>query len=249
MSQIHDTTTTLLKLAESLTPDESREVLLDRVAAQVVLLLPAAAAVTITLVDSGQAATVTATDDTFVVLDEVQYTAGDGPCLEAARTHTLVRADIFLARRLWPVFAQTATDVGILTMLSCPLFLPADGVDAHRRATGERLAGAVNIWSFKPDAFDLVEAALIAIFTTAVSAVILTASRWARAQAEAEQLLSALDTRDTIATAKGIVMARHHHTPEDAFAWLTDVSQRTNRKIRDLADLIVADPDLIGTAP
>jgi hypothetical protein len=59
MSQVHDITTALLELTESLGPDESRKVLLDRVAAQVVLLLPGAAAVTITLVDDGQAATIT----------------------------------------------------------------------------------------------------------------------------------------------------------------------------------------------
>lgn len=60
-----------------------------------------------------------------------------------------------------------------------------------------------------------------------------------------EQLVTALDTRDAIATAKGIVMARRGLTADGAFGWLTDLSQRTNRKVRDIARVIVADPGLV----
>jgi AmiR/NasT family two-component response regulator len=41
-------------------------------------------------------------------------------------------------------------------------------------------------------------------------------------------------------------MARHSVGADNAFQWLVDASQRTNRKLRDLAQLIVDDPDAVG---
>ena len=245
MDPIRDSTTALLELADSLTPDESREALLHRVAVQVLQILPGAGGVTVTLAEAGHVDTITATDDALVALDRAQYRADEGPCLEAVRTGTLVRADLDEARARWPGFASKAAGARIEVILSCPLFLPADDPVAYRRASGQRLAGALNIWSFEPAAFDPVETALTALFTSAVSAVILTANRWAQAQGQARQLLTALESRDVISTAKGIVMARRELGSGAAFAWLTDVSQRTNRKIRDLARLIVIDPAVI----
>jgi hypothetical protein len=63
------------------------------------------------------------------------------------------------------------------------------------------------------------------------------------ARSEAEQrsahLQTALATNRTIAMAIGIVMARTGRTDEQARAWLADASQRSNRKMRALAEQIV----------
>jgi ANTAR domain-containing protein/GAF domain-containing protein len=248
MDPIHDTTAALLELTESLTPDESREALLHRVATQVLQVLPDADGVTVILATNGKASTITTTDDALLALDQAQYEQGDGPCLQALRTQTMVHADLDGVRQHWPRFAQAADTAGIGSTLSCPLFLPADDPAAHRHASDQRLSGALNIWSSKPAAFDPLESALITVFTSAVSAVILTAARWAAARAQTDQLRIALNTRDAISTAKGIVMARRHLTIDEAFTWLTDISQHTNLKIRDFVDLIIANPDLVGTA-
>jgi AmiR/NasT family two-component response regulator len=103
----------------------------------------------------------------------------------------------------------------------------------------------LNVWSREPAGFNPVETALLAMFCSAASAIITTAAHWADARATAKDLLAALETRDTIATAKGIVMARRGLNPDEAFRWLTDISQRTNRKIREVAALIVADPTVV----
>jgi AmiR/NasT family two-component response regulator len=54
-------------------------------------------------------------------------------------------------------------------------------------------------------------------------------------------------TRDTIATAKGIVMAHHRPGADDTLQWLVGVSQRTNRKVHDLAQVIITAPDVVGS--
>lgn len=53
----------------------------------------------------------------------------------------------------------------------------------------------------------------------------------------------ALDSRDTIGMAKGILMARQNCTPEGAFEMLKKASQRSNRKVADIAAEIVQSND------
>jgi hypothetical protein len=248
MIEIDTATAALRELTESLAPEESREVLLDRVTAQVVALLPGADAVSVTLVESGGPATVAATDDALTVLDTIQYGADDGPCLHALRTRSTVRADIADAGVRWPRFAHEATEAGIRTVLSCPMFLPAHGAAGLAPGHAASCSGALTVWSVTASAFNPVETALTAMFTTAMSAVILTAARWAHARVQTRQLLVALENRDVIATAKGIVMARADVDADTAFRWLVDVSQRTNRKLRDVAELIISDPGVVNVA-
>jgi GAF domain-containing protein len=72
-------------------------------------------------------------------------------------------------------------------------------------------------------------------------AAVLQAAESARSEAEqrSAHLETALATNRTIAMAIGIVMARTGRTDEQARAWLADASQRSNRKMRALAEQIV----------
>ncbi len=51
-----------------------------------------------------------------------------------------------------------------------------------------------------------------------------------------EQMHTALQTRDVIGQAKGIVMAQQQVTAEEAFDILRRASQRMNIKLRELAE-------------
>ncbi|MYW90721.1 ANTAR domain-containing protein [Amycolatopsis rubida] len=54
-------------------------------------------------------------------------------------------------------------------------------------------------------------------------------------RAENKQLREALDSRVVLEQAKGMLMARHEITPDEAFELLRQLSQHTNVKLRDLA--------------
>ncbi len=244
----HDVSAALLELTESLRAGESRDETLARMAARAVALLPGADAASVTLFDGGVPRTVAATEESVLVLDKAQYSLDDGPCLEATRTETVVRTDTALAHRRWPAFGEAAAGAGVETMLSCPLFVGVDDAVTGDAARQHHLSGALNVWSRQQSVFDPMDAALIALFTSAMSGVILTAARWGHAQRQARQLRTALESRDAIATAKGIVMARRGLTADEAFAWLTELSQRTNRKVRDIATIILAQPAIVEPA-
>jgi hypothetical protein len=57
---------------------------------------------------------------------------------------------------------------------------------------------------------------------------------------EAAQLRQALDSRNLIGMAKGILMARSGVTDEEAFSMLVQASQRENVKLREISSRIVA---------
>jgi ANTAR domain len=67
----------------------------------------------------------------------------------------------------------------------------------------------------------------------------------AGAVAQIRQLHTALDSRDVIGQAKGILMERYRLTPDAAFALLARASQDTNVKLREVA----ADLCRTGTLP
>lgn len=54
-----------------------------------------------------------------------------------------------------------------------------------------------------------------------------------------DQLTQALESRDVIGQAKGILMARERCTSDEAFDILRRASQRMNTKLRDVAEQIV----------
>ena len=54
-----------------------------------------------------------------------------------------------------------------------------------------------------------------------------------------DQLRDALETRDVIGQAKGILMAAEAISADDAFLILVRASQRQNRKLRDIAADVV----------
>lgn len=250
MRSVDDVMTALLDLTESLRPDEPRGDLLGRMSSRVVALLKGADAVTITVFDEGEPSTVAATDDRLVAIDEAQYRTDDGPCMRAIRTHSIVHSDLTATAAQWPNLTAVAAQFGVRRALSCPLFVsgehPSDVVG--HRSGGYRLSGAMNVWSYQDEAFDPPESTMIAMFTAAMSSVILTATRWELAEEHARNLRAALASRDVIATAKGIVMVRLGVDKDEAFAWLTEVSQRTNQKLYDLAVVINANPGVVTNA-
>jgi AmiR/NasT family two-component response regulator len=59
------------------------------------------------------------------------------------------------------------------------------------------------------------------------------------AREQAEQLRQAIETRDVISTAKGLLMAKEQLSSGDAFEVLRRASQRENIRVREIAERMV----------
>lgn len=182
-----------------------------------------AVSMTVTVHSGLHPKTAASTHEWAVTVDKNQYEAGDGPCLEAARIREplLVTGRDAFAR--WPQFAADAARYGVHAYLSTPLALT--GVE-----NGE-LIGALNVYGFQPDAFGRLDEALLKLVTTTASATITNAQRYLRMRDVADNMRAAMASRAEIEQAKGVLMAVHAITADEAFDKLVTQSQHTNEKL------------------
>lgn len=185
-----------------------------------------AEATSITLIRGTQAFTAAFTGQLALDADEMQYARGFGPCMDAGRTGvTLLVSDMRTDER-WPDYARQVVQRGVRSSLSVPLPLQASYI------------GALNIYATEPGALDgCIETAEEIAAYVAVS--VANADAYAEAATLARDMREAMRSRADIDMAKGILMAQHRCTPERAFEMLSSASQRSNRKLRDLARDIV----------
>lgn len=184
-------------------------------------LIPGADTVGVLLIGSGgKFESLAGTSELPHKLDEIQMQFGEGPCVEAALDELVVRTDDFRAEDRWPLYSAAAVEHGVLSGLSIKLY------------TADRTAGALNMFGFRPRAFDAEDETIAAILAAHAAAAIL-ASR------EGEQLKSAMATRDRIGQAKGIIMERYGVDELRAFEMLRQLSQDSNIKLADVAQRVI----------
>ena len=153
-------------------------------------------------------------------LDELQMMFNEGPCVEAALDELIVRTDDFRSEERWPQYAAAVVEIGVLSGLSFKLY------------TADRTAGALNLFSYKPSAFDAEDETTGVVLAAHAAAAILSSRH-------GEQLQSALSTRDRIGQAKGIIMERFGVDDVQAFEMLRRLSQDSNTRLIDIAQRVI----------
>ncbi|HEY7874874.1 MAG TPA: GAF and ANTAR domain-containing protein [Actinomycetota bacterium] len=103
--------------------------------------------------------------------------------------------------------------------------------------------GALNLYSTEEHGFDEASRAIGEIFARQATIALRNASTYLAARMLAEQLNEALESRDLIGRAKGILMEREGVTDDEAFHMLRVISQNTNVKLRDIAQRVVEEKD------
>ncbi|MBP2325773.1 GAF domain-containing protein [Kibdelosporangium banguiense] len=191
-----------------------------------------AVSVTVTVHSGLNPKTAASSHEWAVIVDKNQYEAGDGPCLEAARIREPVLVSGKQAFARWPQFAADAARYGVHAYLSTPLALT--GVE------NGQLIGALNVYGFQTDSFDRLDEALLRLVTTTASATITNAQRYLKMRDVADHMRTAMASRAEIEQAKGVLMAVHGITAEEAFDKLVAQSQRTNTKLIVIARQLLA---------
>ncbi|SFW75059.1 GAF and ANTAR domain-containing protein [Amycolatopsis australiensis] len=227
--RVDEVTSALEQLTGTLEQDEELAVVLERLCRQVVRAVPDTGMASITLLRDDVPYTVTATGDGALRIDQAQYDAGEGPCLEASRTGHIQRVKVSEAAQRWPDFAAAAGEAAVASYLSAPLFID------------RQYQGSLNLYGTGDEGFSTLDEALLELYTTAAEAALRSARRYRRAQVTVGQLQAALVSRAVIDQAKGILMALHRITADEAFGLLITQSQQRNVKLHDVAEQFVAD--------
>ena len=193
--------------------------LLQRITTTVVSEIDGADQACISLFTKGKVHTHAATDESVRRVDARESELNEGPCITSLRENVTVRSDDFHDEDRWPRFVAAAMQEGVRSMLAVQLFVQDDSL------------GALNIYATQPNAFtehDESAAMLLAVH----AAIAMTSST------TVSHLHTALDARDVIGQAKGILMERYKVDALGAFQLLVVASQQNHRKLRDLAETL-----------
>jgi len=180
--------------------------------------------VSVCLSRHGSLTTVAASDATVTGMDRDQYATGEGPCVAAATEGHWFHVESLDDELRWPAFIPRARERGINSILSTPLL------------TQTRPVGALNIYSLRARAFAKPELELSSMFATRASDLLVSAAMDVSMEDLSRQLQEALKGRDVIAQARGVLMARHGFTADDAYTMLRRSSRQNSTPLRRVAD-------------
>ena len=190
-----------------------------------------AAAVGLVLTDhQGRVRFMAASNESGRMLELFQIQSSEGPCLDCVVTRApVVNADLAHASDRWPRFAPRAIAAGIQSVHAFPMRLR------------DQVIGALNLFGqadahFEPDDVRVIQA-LADVATIAV----LQERSVARAEALAEQLQGALNSRIAIEQAKGALARAKGISPEAAFGLLRAEARSNRRRLLEVAESVLAE--------
>jgi GAF domain-containing protein len=229
----------LLNLGRLSLRELSMESLLQTVADLVTSVLPGNPEASVTLLVRDAPATIASTGRLALDLDKTQYERGHGPCLHAARTGEATEIPDTRTDSRWSDYTRHAAERGNLSSLSVPLSIDED----------ERIFGALNLYSRKPEAFDQDSRSTAMAFGPYAAVAAGNVYAYQSARSLADNLQAALENRAVIEQAKGILIERCKMTPDHAFRLLAVASMNANRKLRHVAEDLVRTGELPVVVP
>lgn len=160
-----------------------------------------------------------ATSDRARVAEELQARTGEGPAVDIVHGSSFVAAEDLSTDHRWEAFSREAVRrTGLRAVVSV------------RLEAGGPTIGALSLYSGTPGSLRVGpgEAETWSLFASH-AAVALTGAL------AVDGLREALESRETISVAMGILMAREAITRQQALDVLRRASQRENLKLRDIA--------------
>lgn len=183
--------------------------------------------VSVSLRRRGRLSTVAASDTTILAMDADQYATGEGPCVDASVEGRWFHTPALASETRWPAFSPRAQALGINAILSSPL------------VANDSPVGALNIYSRTAGAFAAEDQQLAGVFAREASTVLAGAGIDVTEDEIDARLQDALESRELIAMAQGVLMERDGLSPASAYTVLRRFSSTTSMPLRTRAAEIV----------
>lgn len=229
MTLTHETALELARLAGLVLTEPDLDTALVAVTRVAVAAVEPCDGASLTMRSRGVPNAPAASDEWAIELDKLQFVEQEGPCLDCLREGSVMRVRDLTTDGRFPNYGPKAAERGALSALSLPLV--ADG----------RTVGALNLYSRRSDAFSSEVVAVGELLAAHASLAISAATAYFSSRRLADQMRQALESRAVIEQAKGVLMALQGGTADEAFDALVSRSQRSNRKLRDVAQALVDD--------
>ena len=182
------------------------------------------------MTERGPAGTVAATDVPALRLEDLQFTLGEGPCVDASRSgRPVLQPDLAAtAPRRWPGFAGGALAAGVAAVFAFPLRVGAIRVgvlDLYRAAPGALSAQALR------EALSFADAATL---------LLLYLQTRAPGDELAPEALAVLDDRAEVHQATGVVSVQAGVRVAEALVMLRARAYADQRPVGDVAHDVLA---------
>jgi GAF domain-containing protein len=192
--------------------------------------VPGSTGAGISLIDDHRRSSSGSTDERVRQADDLQYELDEGPCLTAAADRHLVRIDDLTSDGRWPRWSQAAAQLGLRAAMSAPI------------VAADTSLGAIKVYAERPGTFDARSEQLLSMFSAQAALLVANARTREQAQRLSDDMRRAIQGRDTINVAKGVLMERHGVTEDAAFGILLA------RSAPDGATLAQAAGSIVGSA-
>jgi GAF domain-containing protein len=224
------------ELALLVLDQQSTQTVLQKVVDLVARVMPADADVSVTVVRNETLTTAAYTGTRALALDQAQYRCGYGPSVEAAIDGHVIEITDSRTETRWPEHVPAFLDAGVLSSVAVPV--PA-----------VQMTAALNVYAPTAGALSRDDRRAIARFADFAAVALTNMDALQDARELTENLRRAMEFRSVIEQAKGILIERHRVTADEAFRLLTHASQRSNKKLRDVAQGLVLTGELDQQAP
>lgn len=176
----------------------------------------------------GELVVMASNNERLHLIEVLQLSAGDGPCVDAYRSGDVVTAGSIedIATR-WPAFATAARDSGYQSVHAVPLRL--------RQST----IGSLNFFSDNPGELDAKDVPIAQTIADVATIGLVQERAIREASLAREQLQHALDSRIVIEQAKGIIAHSNNVDIESAWNILRHRARSHQARVSDIAQAIV----------
>ena len=156
-------------------------------------------------------------------VDQAQYRTSEGPCLEAIVSHDTTTLNDLEQETRWPRWRAAIADLEVRSMMSFRLTVTPED---------DATIGALNLCSTRPYAFGEQSRLFGQVFASHAAVAL-------RAAFTEAGLETALEAREQITKAKGVLMERERLSSTAAFDRLVDLSRKRHQTLRRVADDIL----------
>jgi GAF domain-containing protein len=160
-----------------------------------------------------------ASDDRFAHLEDLQIQHQEGPCIEAFDTKELVGATDLERESRWPQFSEAAVQRDVRAVLASPLPYNQDAV------------GVVAVLSERSRPWSPANELALLAFTDLAALLIASIIQGEQQSELAGQLQGALDSRQVIEQAKGVMMGTQGISARTAYERLRSRARSERRKL------------------
>ena len=159
------------------------------------------------MTDAGPAGIVAATDGAARELEELQFTLGEGPCVDASGTgRPVLQPDLAATAPLrWPAFAAGALEAGVRAVFAFPLRVGAIRVgvlDLYRDRAGPLSTGDLG------EALSYADAATLVLLDAQAGSPVLVAVPVLDDRAEVHQATGVVSVQAAVGLAEALVLLR-----------------------------------------